>query len=43
VAAHQGRVEVDSRERRGSTFSVVLPSADIEVLRSARPGAGLRI
>ena len=43
VAAHQGRVEVDSRERRGSTFSVVMPSADDEVLRAARPGAGLRI
>jgi two-component system, OmpR family, phosphate regulon sensor histidine kinase PhoR len=43
VAAHQGRVEVDSRERRGSTFSVVLPSADAEVLAAARPGAGLRI
>jgi signal transduction histidine kinase len=43
VAAHQGRVEVDSHERRGSTFSVVMPSADDEVLRAARPGAGLRI
>ena len=43
VAAHQGRVEVDSRERSGSTFSVVLPSPDAEALRAARPGAGLRI
>jgi signal transduction histidine kinase len=43
VAAHQGRVEVDSRERAGSTFSVVVPSADVDVLRAARPGAGLRI
>ena len=43
VAAHHGRVDVDSQERGGSTFSVVLPSADAETLRAARPGAGLRI
>jgi two-component system, OmpR family, phosphate regulon sensor histidine kinase PhoR len=43
VTAHHGRVEVDSAERRGSTFTVVLPSADDETLRAARPGAGLRI
>ncbi|HET8616568.1 MAG TPA: ATP-binding protein [Actinomycetales bacterium] len=43
VAAHEGRVEVDSRERRGTTFTVVLPRASEETLRSARPGAGLRI
>jgi signal transduction histidine kinase len=43
VAAHHGRVEVDSQEGRGSTFTVVLPGADDETLRAARPGAGLRI
>jgi signal transduction histidine kinase len=43
VAAHDGRVEVDSRERRGTTFTVVLPRADDATLAAARPGAGLRI
>jgi two-component system phosphate regulon sensor histidine kinase PhoR len=43
VSAHDGRVEVDSRERGGTTFTVVLPRPDDETLRSARPGAGLRI
>jgi signal transduction histidine kinase len=43
VAAHDGRVEVDSRERRGTVLTVVLPRADDQTLASARPGAGLRI
>jgi signal transduction histidine kinase len=43
VSAHDGRVEVDSRERRGTVFTVVLPRADDETLATARPGAGLRI
>ncbi len=43
VAAHDGRVEVDSRERRGTVFTVVLPRADDATLAAARPGAGLRI
>jgi signal transduction histidine kinase len=43
VSAHDGRVEVDSRERRGTVFTVVLPRADDETLAAARPGAGLRI
>lgn len=43
VAAHDGRVEVDSHERRGTSFTVVLPRPDDATLASARPGAGLRI
>jgi signal transduction histidine kinase len=43
VAAHEGRVDVDSRERRGTTFTVVLPRPDDRTLASARPGVGLRI
>jgi signal transduction histidine kinase len=43
VGAHDGRVEVDSHERRGTSFTVVLPRPDHATLASARPGAGLRI
>ncbi len=43
VDAHDGRVEVDSAEGRGTTFTVTLPLLDAERHASTRAGSAVRV